>query len=348
MVDTGTGREPTLLTVESSASFIDEEIAQRTALRTLYCNQVARAVFFISHGLLIVTVSSSAQLWPKVPWRVVFLPAWIGNCLCICTLILSWFVSCPYVKLCMAEKQPRIGLSNPSILTEVLPDIVLSIAGVAFLILLLTSEVVLCQNMEHGQAIGQMYISKAVLFLFSLVAVLAVCHGTCTLYNSSLFVIVGAGLFFTVITAGITCCQSGSPVQALALLPPAFAVACLLGSAIHRLAGIRHVLSRMERQLHAAEVFLMASLMVAILACIARTASDGFAKVQLEGNASGILVCLLALLRCWLSHLEVKNAPLMERLLATPVPSNSARTVRLSDNTTGPAEVQISIRESEA
>eukprot|EP00971_Amphidinium_carterae_P319436 6348632-Amphidinium_carterae.1 len=194
----------------------------------------------MSHGLLIVAVSSSVHLWPNVPWRVVFLPAWIGNCLCVCVLILSWFASCPYVKLCMAEKQPRVGLSNPSILTEVLPDIVLSVAGVGFLLLLLISEVVLCQNLNYGQAVGQLYISKAVLFLLSLVAVLAVCHGTCTLYNSSLFVIVGAGLFCTVITAGITCCHAQSPIRALALIPPAFAVACLLGSAIHRLAGIRH------------------------------------------------------------------------------------------------------------
>jgi len=328
----------------------------------MYCNHMARATFFFAHGVLIMTVSSNLHRWPEVPWRLVFLPAWLGNACGIATLVASWFASCPYVKLCMAEKQPRVGMSNPSILTEVLPDIVLSFAGLGFLVLMLISEVVLCHNLSSIQA-GSCRTSPAAVILFSLVGVLAICHGTCTTYSSPLFISAGVGLLLTALTATFTACSAAQSTQALTFAPAVLAAAGLLVATLQHRSAVKHVLSRIERQVSSLELLAKVALLTSSTAFAVGVAQKGFAKVAVEGNLSGALVCVLAMMRVWLCHLEVRNGPLLERLLAAPSPPQaspagaSVRTVRLTGSTTsssvagsgsvGPAEVQISIRSND-
>merc|ERR1712241_935491 len=129
-------REAPLL--EGSQDGAPQKVAppdDRTGFRTSLTAHAARVVFLFSHGIFLVMVSLSLADLDEASWDTLFVPILVGNLLCILLLIWSVFASCPYIK--RSQKLARIRVGNyPSILTELLPEIFLSIIGV-FLMLLI-------------------------------------------------------------------------------------------------------------------------------------------------------------------------------------------------------------------
>ncbi|CAE7480154.1 unnamed protein product, partial [Symbiodinium necroappetens] len=123
---------------------------ERTARRTEHLLVAARLSFFFFHGLLIISASLGFE---EVSWWLIFTPAWLGDVVCLVLVILSWFGSCPYVQSCLQERQARLGDTNPSILTDILPDIVMGILSLIYMLLALVAELLLCRylsELSHG------------------------------------------------------------------------------------------------------------------------------------------------------------------------------------------------------
>merc|ERR1719469_1637781 len=96
----------------------------RTANWTTLACHATRLTFLLSHGMVVLSFAASLENLDQASWWLIWLPAWIGDSICMGLLIFSWFSSCPYLKLCVAERMPRVGIDNPSMLTEILPEIV--------------------------------------------------------------------------------------------------------------------------------------------------------------------------------------------------------------------------------
>merc|ERR1719401_430495 len=125
-------------------------VQERAAFRTHYILVAARLVFVFSHGALVVTSSVSLregwEAQPGTSWWLTFLPVWLGNPMCCLLIISSWFASCPYIQWCMDQRQIRLGSSlNPSILTDILPEIVMSVFALIVIILAFVGEILLCR-----------------------------------------------------------------------------------------------------------------------------------------------------------------------------------------------------------
>eukprot|EP00392_Amoebophrya_sp_AT5.2_P000122 g122.t1 len=79
-------------------------------------------------------------------WATVFLPIFAFYPVGAVLLFLSWFLSCDYMKSCLRERRPQLlgSPDNPSLLTEVLPKIVVGILSVFFLLVTLIAEISIC------------------------------------------------------------------------------------------------------------------------------------------------------------------------------------------------------------
>eukprot|EP00913_Durusdinium_trenchii_P026160 g24541.t1 len=120
---------------------------EKTAKHTRHLLLSARFTFVFFHGLLIISMSCQTA----TSWWLVFLPAWLGDALSLLLVVISWFGSCPYIHLCLQERQARLGDGNPSILTEILPDIFFGILSFIYLILALIGEILLCRYLARLQ-----------------------------------------------------------------------------------------------------------------------------------------------------------------------------------------------------
>eukprot|EP00931_Biecheleriopsis_adriatica_P047510 TRINITY_DN27396_c0_g1_i2.p1 TRINITY_DN27396_c0_g1~~TRINITY_DN27396_c0_g1_i2.p1 ORF type:complete len:336 (+),score=41.64 TRINITY_DN27396_c0_g1_i2:28-1008(+) len=137
----------------SAREVFDTSKEERTALWTHFCGYGARLVFLTAHGLLVLSVSVALEHLDQVNWWLTFLPIWIGDALSFLLAVGSMFASFPYIKLCLVERSPRVN-DNPSMLTEVLPEIVLAIPGLLLLLLAFCSEYSLCgylASAQHGE-----------------------------------------------------------------------------------------------------------------------------------------------------------------------------------------------------
>eukprot|EP00435_Cladocopium_sp_Y103_P033800 s2068_g8.t1 len=157
---------------------------EKTAKHTRHLLLAARLTFFFSHGVLII-VASVALGWQAAAfrlsfvavafryvyevvckfhdrtlksfsveqmttsWWLIFIPAWLGDFLSLLLVVLSWFGSCPYIHLCLQERQARLGDANPSILTEILPDIFFGVLSLIYILLALVAEILLCRHLQH-------------------------------------------------------------------------------------------------------------------------------------------------------------------------------------------------------
>ena len=304
---------------------------ERTAAWTHYCCHAVRLVFLLSHGLLVITASASLGNLEQASWWLIFLPVWVGDGLCGVLVLVACCASCPYIKLCINERQPRLR-SNPSILTEILPEMVLAILGFFFLVLAFSGEYALCIYLDSTQR-GEPKALTAATVLLSIVALLSLCHGTLLTHNSGLFVCVGGGLLFVIVTFASTRSPDAPPAaQAFAVLPAAVAVGGVLVTSLHRLRQHVHLLAREERILRAGEAVILAALLLAVLSLAAKVAGARLAQAGGEGSFAGALLCLLALLRGRLCWWEAREGPLDERRFAQAAEpaANLPRVVRRS------------------
>lgn len=287
---------------------------ERTAFYTFLCCLSARLVFLVAHGLTCFAASVSLQDIESgtANWWLIFLPIWIGCACCLVLLIVSWFASCKYIKLCLSERVVRIN-DNPSILTEVLPDITTTIPGLIFLVLAFYSEFYLCEYLATSQA-GEPSSLTSYMVLSTCVALLSICQGTLFTENSALWISLGAGLLVSSLSfAASRGEQKSAFLQALIFLPFVLAVATLLTASIHRLKRYAAVLRREEQTFQKIEVALLGILFICLASVAYKVFMDKLSEAAMEGCLVGIFLCLLAFPRARLCMWEAKHGHLADR-----------------------------------
>lgn len=292
---------------------------ERTARRTEHLLVAARLSFVFSHGALAVAAALTREA--DVSWWLVFLPAWLGDMLCGALCVLSWFASCPYVKMCLAARQARFGDANPSILTDILPDIVWSILGLLFLSLAVIGELLFCHYLDLRWRGEQHELwPSATVFLF--LSFLAFSQGVLVRSSGELFFFSGLAGLLTGAGALLGCATWALP------LPSTFSVACLIGSTGRRRQSARRVLSQEELRLRLAEQAVLLAVAAALaglaLALAGHDSAAGAgprphawtAAAATFGASAGAGVCGAASLRARLAMVESRRGAVEDRLLS--------------------------------
>lgn len=287
-----------------------------TARRTHHFLLAARIVFIFSHGALIVTSSVTPPLMgEEADWWVIFLPVWLGNAACAVMIILSWFASCPYIQLCLGERQARLGDSNPSILTEIIPDIVMAIVGLMFILLLVIGETVLCQYIERAYHHKDAPRAASAVVLI-LVGFLTCCHGVCIVTHGAIYTCLGGGALATVILA-LWIDPMGSQSWVV-LLPSVVSCLGLLTAFIRRSRQCSSVLTCEERILRVAEQFFMVGVTFALVGVVLTGAGVWDRSLgPVSGAAAGTGVCIIAALRARMVIVENKQVSIRDRLVSS-------------------------------
>lgn len=291
----------------------------------------ARLLFIFAHGALMVSASLATFGEDHPSWWDIFIPVWLGDVLCAGMIVSSWFASCPYIKLCLSEHQARFPTPmgfpgeevNPSILTEILPDIVMAIFGLIFVALSLLAEYMLCEYLDLGER-GEPRSLAPTGMVFIVVSLLATCRGV-LMRGGSLFAIVGAAVLVTIIA---WLCMDKEQVGFVdvgwVLVLPALASSVgLLASAAWRLRRCKKVLSPAEQWLRVAEQVVLAVVLLAMLALLLVLASGRgnrrrghWSVAAAAGVTAGSGVCMVASLRGMMAVLESRLSPVYDRMVA--------------------------------
>lgn len=294
----------------------DEELLpraqERSAFRTHYLLVATRLVFVFSHGaLVLLSAISLREGWEATSssWWVTFLPVWFGNPLCCLLIIYSWFASCPYIQWCMEQRQIRLGSSlNPSILTDILPEIVMSIFALIVVILTLVGELLLCQyfvDVSRRPLSEEASIVPSAIVFF-LISLLAGCHGVCfTTMGDFLVPLSCVAIATIVVILSVPGHLTGSCSWAI-LLPSPFGVLGILVATIRRQRAHRSAssISREEQLLNSLEQFLLSSVLIALIVLICFLASKmGTGTSSFLGAVIGGGICLIALVRARMTRI---------------------------------------------
>lgn len=292
---------------------------ERSAMWTNRTCHAVRLFFLLSHGALVVSVSLSLDEWKEAEPYKLFAPAWVGDAVCGVLLIYSWFASCPYIKLCLSERQPRVR-DGPSILTEILPEIVLAILGMLFLLLIFFSEFALCGYLKSEQAhpIGEAHGLAAACILLVIVGLIAACHGACLTHNSSLYLFVGTSVLSSTLLFAVT--RSGNSFsQALTVIPAVIGVTGLLVFSMLRFRAASRILTQQERSLRIIEVVALCVLLGSTV-FLAYEVAEGLGRpaspASMYGVIAGCTMCVLAVLRAVMFYLEAQKGLIEERIFA--------------------------------
>jgi len=297
-----------------------EDQQEQTAYRTRRLLVAARLAFIFSHGVLLVSASVALRWEASTSWWLVFTPVWLGDAACAVLIVTSWFASCPYVKLCLSKGEARSGDYNPSILTEVMPDVVFSFLGLFALVIFVVAELLFCGFLSRAQTgKPRTLVPSAVVFIIA--SGLAFCRGVLIQAHGALFVCFGgAGIASSAAALALTGVgpldTSGWPI----LLPWCLAVGGLWLAAARRLRISRCVLNREERLLRGIEqVLLFTVLATAVQAIVVLTLGWGERGRQVALGATiaiGTGTCILSLLRARMAILETTIGSVEERMIA--------------------------------
>eukprot|EP00927_Polykrikos_kofoidii_P011901 TRINITY_DN15093_c0_g1_i1.p1 TRINITY_DN15093_c0_g1~~TRINITY_DN15093_c0_g1_i1.p1 ORF type:complete len:389 (+),score=65.82 TRINITY_DN15093_c0_g1_i1:44-1210(+) len=333
---------------EEGGDDVELELEERTSRRTYACFHGAQILFLAIHGSLVFTVSSVLEDPAKANWFLLFLPLWIGEPLCGLMLIAAVFVSCPYINFCRAERQPRLG-GSPSILTEILPQIVLSALSFLYLIIVFFGEYTLCRylnSMARGDPAGLV----VTVTLLSISGIIALAFGALCKAGSGVLVAMGGGGIACLIAFVAESSGGGKSGQAFVVAPAVVAFAGLTISALRRLRRYRKVLVREERLLRVAEVILLFLLTVSAGFLTFAVGENQLLQGASAGKSVGVLLIVLSLVEARLRFLEVRHRALDERLfmacsegcLSTPDPyRNASSTDSLASRSRSAASVPL-------
>lgn len=311
--------------------FLMPRAQARAAFRTHYVLVASRLLFVFSHGVLVITSSLYLrQGWQvsvqgESSWWLMFLPVWLGDTLCCMLVVYSWFASCPYIQLCLTERQARLGYSNPSILTDILPEIVMAILGLIFIMLALIGEILLCRylsNLSRGGSgrVGDDSIVPAAIVLL-LVALLGTCHGVCIRTDGDFFNALGFGALATFIAA--LCVPGGlaGSCSWVILVPAPLSSFGVLIAAIRSAKSCGDTLRPEERYLRTAEQFILVVVFVSFigLICLLASKADTYQSAG-AGAVAGAGICIIAVLRAWMARAECRQTSARDPVLSTAAP----------------------------
>jgi len=298
-----------------------EDRQERTAYHTRRYLVAARLAFIFSHGVLLVSASVALRWEASASWWLVFTPVWLGDAVCAAFIVSSWFASCPYVQLCLGKGEARSGDYNPSILTEVMPDVVLSFLGFFALGFFFAAELLFCgflSRVQNGEP--RTLVPSAVVFIIA--SGLAFCRGVLIQAQGALFLCFGgAGIASSAAALALSGVRPldtrGWPI----LLPWCLAVAGVWVAAARSFWRSRCVLNREERLLRSIEqVLLFTVLATAVQAIAVLTLGWGeWGRQAALGatSAIGAGTCILSLLRARMAILETTMGSVEERMIAS-------------------------------
>eukprot|EP00931_Biecheleriopsis_adriatica_P108095 TRINITY_DN82428_c0_g1_i1.p1 TRINITY_DN82428_c0_g1~~TRINITY_DN82428_c0_g1_i1.p1 ORF type:complete len:345 (+),score=68.42 TRINITY_DN82428_c0_g1_i1:158-1192(+) len=305
---------------DGNQDMLIDSAQEKTARRTQHFLVAARLAFAFSHGALIISASIALGWEVGSSWWTIFTPAWLGDTVCMALIIASWFGSCPYVQACLQERQARLGDANPSILTEILPDIMMGIFGLLFMILALVAEILLCRYLD-GLRSGQGVALSPCAVVAMLVSLLTCCRGVCISTSGELFSCVGFGALGTCIAA---LAVPGGPLGKDAwvlVLPWVLAVLGFQLGTAQRIRRCSEVFCREELFLRIAEqiVLLMVffSLLgtVLLLSPVVGQGPQQKCRAGVAGVVAGVGICLVAGLRTRMAVTESRRGSISERLM---------------------------------
>lgn len=289
----------------------------RTAFYTQHLQVTARFTFILTHGLLLFISSIALGAGAKVSWWLLFSPVWLGNALSLLLLIGGWFASCPYIRECLQAHQARLGMRNPSIMTQLLPQIVMSIGGLAGLMLVVAGETMLCWDLDT-RSWGEEPSFGRSCAIFAVLSLLVGCQGLCVRGAEALLVL-GACLMAT--------CGVAAWVPGGALGPSVWAVAVpsLAGSvglqllAIRGFGACRPILIREERLLRVAEQLAFIGITLSLGSMIYCLCEQGVGLGEslapsICGAVAGVCICIIAALQVRMALLEHRSCGVSERL----------------------------------
>ncbi|CAJ1368459.1 unnamed protein product [Effrenium voratum] len=307
---------------EGAQELLIDSAQEKTARRTRQLLLAARLAFFFSHGLLIVCASVALGWETNTSWWQIFSPAWLGDALCVVLVILSWFGSCPYIHLCLQERQARLGDNNPSILTDILPDIFMGVLSLVYLILALVAEILLCRYLDELRAQRAARTPTACATFLILVSLLTCCRGVCISTSGELFSCLGAGALGSSVLGLLLPDGPFSTSAWVLFLPWLAAVLALELCSSLRLQRLRAVLCREEVILRMAEQVILFVVLLSLLAIIFEVSAFvqlGAVHAGAAGVTLGSGVCALALLRGRMAVTENRFGALSERLLIADI-----------------------------
>ncbi|CAK9059980.1 unnamed protein product [Durusdinium trenchii] len=247
---------------DGAQELLIDSAQEKTAKHTRHLLLSARFTFVFFHGLLIISMSVALQWQTATSWWLVFLPAWLGDALSLLLVVISWFGSCPYIHLCLQERQARLGDGNPSILTEILPDIFFGILSFIYLILALIGEILLCRYLARLQKAPTAAPTSCAVFLI-IVSLLTCCRGVCIFTSGEIFSLLGFGAL-TSITLSLSLSESLFHTAWAIVLPWLPVVAALQVALFCRWKKLRAVLCREERILRVSEQLLLSVIFVTL------------------------------------------------------------------------------------
>lgn len=332
---------------DGTQELLIDSAQEKTAKHTRHLLLAARLTFFFSHGVLIIVASVALGWQMTTSWWLIFTPAWLGDFLSLLLVVLSWFGSCPYIHLCLQERQARLGDANPSILTEILPDIFFGVLSLIYIILALIAEILLCRllvddhlvwesledtlHLQHVWHSGEpMETPTACAVFLILVSLLSCCRGICIYTSGEIFSLLGVGALASSILGMCLPSSLGDSAWVL-FLPWLLVVLGLQVTLSYRLKKFRKVLCREEVLLRVAEQVLISMAFLSLVVIVVELSPYSLGGgAGTAGIALGTGICCLALLRARMLIAEHRFGHLPDRMLRQELRASEATSIRSS------------------
>jgi len=316
---------------DGTQELLIDSAQEKTAKHTRHLLLAARLTFFFSHGVLIILASGALGWQMTTSWWIIFTPAWLGDFLCLLLVVLSWFGSCPYIQLCLHERQARLGDSNPSILTEILPDIFFGVLSLIYIIVTLVAEILLCRHLQHvWYSAEPMETPTACAVFLILVALLTCCRGICIYTSGEIFTLLGIGVLASSIL-GMCLPKSLGDSAWVLFLPWILVVLGLQATLSYRLKKLRKILCREEVLLRVAEQVLISTVFVSLVVIVVELSPYSIGGgAGSAGIVLGAGICCIAVLRGRMVMAEHRFGLLPDRMLRQELRATEASSMRSS------------------
>lgn len=222
----------------------------------------AQIVLIFTHALFFIFLMNNFNSGQGyISWIWIFWIAWCGDLLGIFLLVLSWFASCSYINTCVSENASRVGQdTNPSVLTDLLPEIVLSIGGFIYVLLILITEILLYKFVSSGFLVSYTpFVLTAVM-----ICLISVTYGVLVHHdNSQVFFVLGTDGLVTLL---LSLWVINGLVASVLVLPSGMSAAVLSILEALKLCKVWLVLCQEEKNLRFAASFLYATISISCFA----------------------------------------------------------------------------------